>query len=70
MFSLGIFVSVVFHLVFFPCFCFIDTVSTDYTNPRSPKVGIAPRNTINSSFIYSLPHLIVFTDHQFVQDMK
>ena len=48
-----------FH-VFFSIFCFINKVSTDYTNPRSPKVGnklvcgIGPRKTIYHSFTYLL----------------
>ena len=47
-------------MCFFSIFCFINKVSTDYTNPRSPKVGnklvcgIGPRKTIYHSFTYLL----------------
>ena len=49
-----------FHVFFFSIFCFINKVSTDYTNLRSPKVGnklvcgIGPRKTIYHSFTYLL----------------
>lgn len=57
MLLLGIFVCFSICVLFV---CLINKVSTDYTNPRSRKVAdklvgsIAPKYTVNCSFIYSL----------------